>query len=104
MIRVLSAQTLAEVKLAQDHLAAYGIASAVRNEFKIAALGELPWTETWPELWVESDADAARARLLLAVVSEAPDPLGPPWTCPRCGEQVEATFVRCWQCEAQRPV
>ncbi|MFN7950521.1 MAG: DUF2007 domain-containing protein [bacterium] len=103
MIRVHSAKTLAELKLAQDHLAAYGIASEVRNQFKTAALGDLPWTETWPELWVADESDAARARLLLAVVHESPDPRGPPWRCPRCAESVDADFARCWNCEAERP-
>jgi hypothetical protein len=28
---------------------------------------------------------------------------GIPWTCPSCGEQVEAQFGACWNCGAQRP-
>ncbi|MHC4331384.1 MAG: DUF7577 domain-containing protein, partial [Planctomycetota bacterium] len=25
-----------------------------------------------------------------------------PWTCPNCGEEVEAQFTNCWKCGANR--
>ena len=28
---------------------------------------------------------------------------GPPWTCPKCGESVDANFQVCWNCETERP-
>ena len=30
-------------------------------------------------------------------------PAGIPWTCPGCGEQVEAQFGICWKCSTPRP-
>ena len=35
---------------------------------------------------------------------DEPEPAaGPTWTCPRCGETVDANFSVCWNCETERP-
>jgi hypothetical protein len=30
-------------------------------------------------------------------------PTEPLWTCPGCGEEIEAQFTACWNCGAERP-
>ncbi len=42
-----------------------GIRCHVRNEYLAGALGELPPTAIWPELWLLDEADLARARRIL---------------------------------------
>jgi len=78
-----------------------GIACRMKNEFLYSAAGELPPTETWPELWVDEE-DFARAK---AIIDEAlSDKTGlPHWQCRQCGEWVEGQFDLCWQCCSPRP-
>ena len=68
-----------------------------------AALGEIPFAECFPELWVIDEETYPRARLLLdgwlhqgAGVGDAP------WTCSNCGETVAAHFGVCWNCFQSR--
>lgn len=105
MIKVFASPTLAVVKLAHDVLVQNEIGCTIRNERLGGAVGELPWTEVWPELWVLDERQADRARELMAAFEGEQDPLDedPPWTCERCGEQVDAPFTDCWNCGSQRP-
>lgn len=102
MVRIHAARNLTELTIVRDHLAARGIATEVRNQFASAALGEVPWTATWPELWVVDERDAALAARIIAEVSES-DAAEHAWRCARCGEEVDGTLARCWNCESARP-
>ena len=102
MIRVYTAQTLAVVGNVRNVLEANDIACVVRNEFLSAGGGELPPIECWPELWVTDDADAERARGLIAEATLAGESTGERWRCRRCGEEAEAIFARCWNCDSER--
>jgi hypothetical protein len=101
MQRVYSSQDAALTVYLKGLLETEGIACTLRNALLGGAAGELPVHETWPELWVMHDADAERARAIVAAAS-AP-PVGSPWTCPSCAESIEGQFDQCWQCGAARP-
>lgn len=89
--------------LLKERLANEGIVCLVRNDELSSALGEIPFVEIYPELWVVDDEVLPRARLLLEswLREEAADP-GDAWSCPRCGETHEAQFGSCWQCGCER--
>ena len=59
--------------------------------------GELPIEASLPQVWVEKDHDAARARELIDEYLRA-SPNGPPRRCPHCGEENPGTFETCWSC------
>lgn len=59
--------------------------------------GELPIEASLPQVWVEKDRDAARARELIDEYLRA-SPNGPPRQCPHCGEENPGTFETCWSC------
>lgn len=80
-----------------------GIVCIVRNRFLGGGAGELPPNETWPQLWVEDDADEAIALQLIEEVLGAGDDPGPEWTCPGCGEVLEGQFAACWRCGEPAP-
>lgn len=89
--------------LLKERLAGEGIACLLRNDELSAALGELPFVEIFPELWVVDDEVLPRARLLLAQwLEEGGSARGEPWQCQQCGESHEAQFDACWQCGAER--
>ncbi len=97
MKRVFRAASLIQVAHARNLLLAAGIQSELRNQYLAGALGELPMLETWPQLFVD-DSDESAA--LGALARAAAAPVGSPWTCEQCGEQLEPQFTTCWRCGA----
>lgn len=104
MKRVYSRPLLADVAHAQNLLEHEGIASFIKHANLSSALGDLPFLDCEPELWVFVDDDAARAR---GVLGEALAPRSandaPPWPCSRCGERNEPQFAACWSCGTAAP-
>jgi hypothetical protein len=81
-------------------LRAAGIDCEVRNTTLSGALGEIPFLECAPQIWIRNSLDEARAREL---IEQLRAPLtGPPWICSRCGELLEPQFAQCWSCGAPR--
>jgi hypothetical protein len=78
-----------------------GINCLVRNEQLFAALGEIPFLECAPELWVVDDEVWPRARHLLEGWLKSEEG-APPWSCPACGEALEGQFGACWSCGRER--
>ena len=101
MIKLFTSPNFTEVGLLCGVLEENGIACQLKNERTASLAGEVPFTETWPELWVGPE-DEERARALLAAWRAANASPGEPWTCPRCGEEVEAQFSACWSCGQER--
>ncbi len=83
-------------------LGAAGIRCDVRNTTLAGAIGDIPWLECAPQIWIIDSFDEARARQL---VDELARPVeGPPWSCSGCGESIEPQFGACWSCGASREV
>ncbi|MBS1134653.1 MAG: hypothetical protein H6R02_1794 [Burkholderiaceae bacterium] len=84
-----------------ESLRAAGIRCVLRNTTLSGAMGEIPFLECAPQLWIERDTDEARA---LEILHQLRHPVhGPQWRCECCGELSEAQFGACWQCGASRP-
>ncbi len=79
-----------------------GIPCLVRNEHLQGGTGEIPFVETWPELWVLEDEDAIPARRLVEDVLGAADADARSWECAGCSESNEPQFSTCWKCGADR--
>jgi hypothetical protein len=97
MKRVLASESLADIGPLKNLLEQAGIDCLVRNEQLSGGLGEIPFLECLPELWVLDDARLPEAQLLLAQES-AEAAVTAPWRCPRCAEQNEGQFAICWYC------
>ena len=97
MKKVTSADSLVTINHYKNLLESEGIVAFIRNEHLGGVLGEMPFTEVWPQLWVANDLDHDRALQLInaAVTEESPSE---PWTCRKCGEQNEGQFSACWSC------
>ena len=73
-----------------------GIECRVFNEFAAGGVGELATFDTWPELWVEDDAQFQRAEAVLEqVLARA---TREDWYCRGCQEKNAAAFEVCWNC------
>ena len=78
-------------------LEAEGIPCEIRNEILGGILGEMPFPETWPQLWVINDLDYDRAKQLIDADTADETPQSS-WRCRKCGESNEGQFAACWNC------
>ncbi len=100
MRRLYTAGHLPEAYLLLHMLESEGIAAQVFNENAQGGVGELPFTHTYPELWVE-DRDLDRARSVVERFERPQETLNS-FTCTVCGEHNPGTFELCWNCGAPR--
>jgi hypothetical protein len=85
-----------------ESLRAAGIRCELRNTTLSGAMGEIPFLECAPQLWLEREADESRA---LEILQQLRRPVGgPQWRCTACGEMLEPQFGACWRCGAARPM
>ena len=105
MKQVCYARDAMEAHFLRGVLGEQGIRACVLGEALAAARGDLPLTQqTQPSVWVEDD-DLEQACLIVrdTLAGHSPDALGPPWTCPQCGQAIESQFTHCWHCGHERP-
>ncbi len=96
MKKLTSADSLITINHFKNLLEAEGIRCQIRNEHLGSIFGEMPFVETWPELWVVNELDFDRAQQLITdVAAESPKT---PWRCRKCGEENEGQFAACWSC------
>jgi hypothetical protein len=84
-----------------DTLRASGIRCEVRNTTLSGAMGEIPFLECAPQVWVLDEGDETQAREILRQLRQPV--AGVPWRCAECGEVSEPQFGSCWKCGAERP-
>lgn len=101
MTRIFASLNLAEIHHAKNLLDTIGIRSYVKNEALASAVGQLPFVDCQPELWLVDGGDADRASKALAEGLLSPADKGKLWQC-GCGEIQEAQFTQCWRCEGYR--
>lgn len=98
MIRLYRAADLVQAWLLRDLLLRNGIGALVFNEHAQGGAGQLPVTETYPEVWIEDSVDEARARALVVNFESAIGSDGQERLCSACGESNPAAFEMCWNC------
>ena len=99
MKRLITHESLAHVGHLKNVLEQSGIACIIRNDQLSGGLGEIPFLDCLPELWVVRDQDLARAEALLATTQRTAEQRGE-WRCRECNEINEGQFAVCWQCGA----
>ena len=88
--------------LLKERLATEEIICLVRNDELSTALGEIPFVECYPELWVVDDEVFPRARLLLDQWLNEMSMEQRDWRCAGCGEVLEGQFESCWKCGREK--
>ena len=101
--QVFTDSNLVTVAHYRNVLTAEGIEADIRNANLGSVLGEVPFTEVWPQLWVRHVLDVPRAREIIAELQAAPDATGAPWECTACGTLNEYQFAACWRCATAAP-
>lgn len=104
MKRVYTANTMSsDQEIVKGLLEEAQIPCMARNENLSAALGEMPFSECSPEIWIQHDEDYSRAREIVEAWRNADVEDHSPWIC-RCGETIEGQFSSCWNCGREREV
>jgi len=96
MKRIYQAGNLQDAYILSTLLSAARIDHHILNSYQHGGLGELPFTHTYPEIWLVNEKSEARA-----LIAEFEQPLAnetPERACSRCGELNPATFQICWHC------
>lgn len=101
MYRIYSASNLQEAHLLAGLLRQEGIEAHVLNENAVGGMGEIPFTQAWPEIWLEDERDRARAEAIIDRFERPPDTALLPARCPACGEENPGGFEICWNCGAR---
>ncbi len=108
MQRIYSHVNPAMVHHVKNVLDNHGIESEVRGEHLVGAIGGIAPIDAWVELWLVDESRLQEAErivedLLVDTDVEATGEESEPWTCPNCGEEVDAQFAVCWNCGSEGP-
>ncbi len=95
-VKVYTGASIVDAGLFQNLLEQHGIVTQMRNYHTSSAIGELPFVETHPEVYVPI-ADSEQAKRLLAELNEDRSDR-PDWHCASCDEENPGSFDLCWQC------
>jgi hypothetical protein len=101
MIKVFENFDFSRVGQMQSLLESHGIRTFLKNQYGSSVMGEVPFVEVCPQLFILEDSDLPRARQLLKLDEADPDPQDD-WVCPECGVDVEGAFGKCWKCGMSR--
>lgn len=100
MFPVYQAKDLIEAELLLQRLRDRSIPSALKNDFLLGLLGELPLSVR-PTVCVLEERDRSAALLCVREMEaalSAPDM--PERVCPSCGDTSPGNFEECWKCRA----
>lgn len=97
MQKLFSASDIIEAQLLKRLLITSGIEACIKNEDLQSGLGELPFVEMWPEVWVIEPSDWDSAREILSDFLKRGTESD--WVCAHCKEVNPGTFETCWACE-----
>lgn len=103
MKRLATSESLAEIGHLRNVLEQAGIACVIRNEQLSGALGEIPFLDCLPELWVLDERQIDAAQGIIDELRSTDSP-AEAWRCAHCGEANEGQFAQCWQCGHRDPL
>ncbi len=99
MFKLYTSANLPDAYIVFNLLQQAGIVARVFNEHAQGGLGEIPFIQVYPEVWVMKEADAEKAQLILATYETQALPMETR-CCPNCRESNPGSFDICWRCAA----
>lgn len=97
MKKIYSASNLMEAQIVLDLLEHAYIPAKIFNQHAQGVAGEIPFTHTYPEIWIIREDDFERAKRIIDTYENTPVTTGNV-QCPSCGEDNPANFQLCWKC------
>lgn len=102
MLKIYSAGNITDAYLLQSLMAEADIETQILNEYAQGGVGELSFTQAYPELWLINAADTEQARSIIEKFEQRDHPVGST-PCPNCGENNPNSFEICWRCQTDMP-
>lgn len=102
MIKVFENFDLSRVGQMQSLLEAHGIATFLKNQYASSVMGEVPFVEVCPQLFILDPSQQRRACQLIEAEQSGEKP-GADWLCRHCRSEVEGHFSHCWNCGKPQP-
>lgn len=104
MIKLISRSSLIELAPYEFGLNVADIKFIRKNEYISGTVGELPFTDVWPELWLLDDACYDQANHICKQIESEVKQNNIDWSCIECGEINANSFEFCWSCGELRRV
>jgi len=95
--KLYTAANVTEAYIVLNMLAHAGIAARLLNEYAPGGMGELPFTHTYPEVWIDEETDRSLAARILADYQQRP-PTTTTTRCRQCDADNPSDFEICWRC------
>ena len=86
-----------EAYLVQGLLNEAGIETRIQNEYAQGGVGEIPFTQAYPEIWLTEESDADKAKEIISLFEGRQRTVGD-HICANCNEGNPDTFETCWRC------
>lgn len=102
MKKFYSAANLPDAHIVLNLLSIEGIEARIFNQNAQGGLGEIPFNEAYPEVWLTNIRDFARAQRVLSDYQSGPLETGLA-PCANCGEDNPGNFQICWNCSQALP-
>ncbi len=96
MILIHQAHNIQQANLILHHLEQHGLKAIILNQYTQGALGELPFTQSYPEIWVE-EIIKDKAEQLIKAFEQLPINDNTV-VCGNCNELNPENFETCWSC------
>jgi hypothetical protein len=96
--KLTSVDSLVTINHYKNLLESEGIPAFLKNEHLASIVGEMPFQDVWPQLWIVNDLDYDRALQLIDTEKLAAESPTTPWRCRHCGTENEGQFSACWNC------
>ena len=103
MKRIYTAANLPDAQLVHDLLEQAGVAAHIFNANAMAALGDLPMSAAYPQVWISQVHQEQHARSVVAEYNRAAPPTEVK-SCGTCSESSPGEFELCWNCGGVLPV
>lgn len=97
MFKIYSAGNIQDAYLLQGLLNEAGIETRILNEYAQGGVGEIPFTQTYPEIWLINESDSEKAKEIIKQF-DAKQVSNCDVFCARCHEPNPDTFETCWHC------
>ena len=97
MKRIYTASNLPDAHLVRNMLEQAGIPAHIFNANAIGALGDLPMSASYPQVWIAQLHQETHARSIVAEYSRVAEPVEAK-LCGACLESSPGEFELCWNC------
>jgi hypothetical protein len=94
--KLFTASNILEAQLLDLMLKQDGVSSHVKNDGLQSGVGEIPFVEMWPEVWILEAEHWVKATHILRQFQQTR--VTGDWVCPHCSEANPGTFETCWSC------